>query len=227
MIRVLVDDDDFRVAHLHARYVEAVAGFEVVGIAHTARSAVEDAKTLAADLVLLDLYLPDARGTDIVPLLGRDVIMLTAASDAASVREAIGRGVVNYLVKPFSDSALADRLRAYATYRAHLSGERPLQQADIDRAARLLREGDTASTRRKARSSQTETLIIDALRNADGPTTAADVAAFVGVSRPTAQRYLSDLVDDGHVSVKMRYGTGRPEHQYRWIGAYPDSRRPD
>jgi two-component system CitB family response regulator len=44
---------------------------------------------------------------------------------------------------------------------------------------------------------------------------AADVAARVGVSRATAQRYLSALADDGAVDIQLRYGTtGRPEHRY-------------
>ena len=44
---------------------------------------------------------------------------------------------------------------------------------------------------------------------------AAEVAARVGVSRATAQRYLSSLADDGAVDIQLRYGTtGRPEHRY-------------
>ena len=44
---------------------------------------------------------------------------------------------------------------------------------------------------------------------------AADVAARVGVSRATAQRYLAALAADGLVTMKLSYGTtGRPEHRY-------------
>ena len=53
---------------------------------------------------------------------------------------------------------------------------------------------------------------------------AADVAARVGVSRATAQRYLSALADDGAVDIQLRYGTtGRPEHRY----GLPSPRAPD
>jgi response regulator of citrate/malate metabolism len=223
MIRVLVVDDDFRVADLHARFVARLPGFQVVGVAHTAADAVDMAKRLEPDLALLDQYLPDTKGTSIAPQLGCDVIMLTAAADSGAVREALGRGAVNYLVKPFSEADLADRLAAYARFHTRLGGDRSLDQAEIDRAVRMLHEGDRVDAAlRKGRSSQTGRLVVDALRGADGPITAADLAARIGLSRATAQRYLSDLAADGRVTVALRYGTtGRPEHLYTWATAPP------
>ena len=217
-MRVLVVDDDYRVADLHAQFVRAVQGFEVIGVAHSAAEARKAAAELRPDLVLLDLYLPDGLGTDLVPELGCAVMMITAASDAASVREALGRGVVNYLVKPFTRNDLADRLRAFAKYRETVAGEASMAQVDIDRAVRVLREGDTVGGAvRKGRSSQTAALVVDLLRRSAEAVTAQDVSNELGISRPTAQRYLADLSDDGRVLVSLRYGsTGRPEHRYTW-----------
>lgn len=199
MIRVLVvDDDDFRVADLHAQFVRAVPGFEVVAVALDGAQALTADRELAPDLVLLDMYLPDVLGTDLLPQLTGDVLMITAAADAASVRAALGRGAVNYLVKPFGAVELADRLRAYAKYATHLRGDGTLDQIEIDRAVRLLREGDrVASAVPKGRSAQTGALVLQALRAAQGPMSAGELAAVLGVSRATAQRYLADLADDG------------------------------
>ncbi|MFC0041312.1 response regulator [Actinomadura rayongensis] len=220
MIRVLVVDDDYRVADLHARFVAAVPGFETVGIAHTAAAALRAARRDRPDLVLLDQYLPDTSGTEIIGALGCEVIMLTAAGDAATVRRALAGGAVNYLVKPFTQRDLADRLAAYARYRAHLDGSRPLDQSAIDRAVRLLHQGDRLdSGARKGRSAHTAGLVGDAVRTAGRPTTATEIADRLGLSRATAQRYLADLAADGRVSVRLRYGsTGRPEHRYSWTG---------
>jgi two-component system CitB family response regulator len=219
-VRVVVVDDDFRVAQLHAQFVAAVPGFEVVAVVHDAEATRRVVATLSPDLVLLDMYLPDELGTDLAPHLRCDVLMVTAASDAASVRRALGAGVINYLVKPFTLPELADRLRAYARYRLQLERTGSLQQADIDRAVRTLREGDLVDgTVPKGRSPQTARLVVDRLRSAAEPQTATDVAAALGLSRPTAQRYLADLAAAGRVDVSLRYGTaGRPEHRYAWRG---------
>jgi two-component system CitB family response regulator len=219
-VRVVVVDDDFRVAQLHAQFVAAVPGFEVVAVVHDAEATRRVVATLSPDLVLLDMYLPDELGTDLAPHLRCDVLMVTAASDAASVRRALGAGVINYLVKPFTLPELADRLRASARYRLQLERTGSLQQADIDRAVRTLREGDLVDgTVPKGRSPQTARLVVDRLRSAAEPQTATDVAAALGLSRPTAQRYLADLAAAGRVDVSLRYGTaGRPEHRYAWRG---------
>ena len=50
-----------------------------------------------------------------------------------------------------------------------------------------------------------------------GDLSAAEVAERTGMSRATAQRYLSHLHEVGRVDIRLRYGSGgRPEHGYRW-----------
>lgn len=213
MIRILVVDDDYRVAELHARYVGEVRGFEVVGTARTAAEALGAAEQLEPDLVLLDQYLPDAPGTSVLPRLAADVIMVTAAGDAPQVRQALGSGALGYLIKPFEPDALAERLRSYARYRTQLGGQRTLHQDQVDRAVRALHGADRGG----AKSSPTGDLVVGAVREAGGPLTASEVAERLGTSRTTAQRYLADLSARGQVSVRLRYGaTGRPEHLYEW-----------
>lgn len=216
--RVVVVDDDFRVARLHAQLVQAVAGFAVVAVVHDAAATRAAVAEHRPDLVLLDMYLPDQLGTDLAPSLACDVIMVTAASDAGSVRRALGAGVLNYLVKPFVAPELADRLRAYARYREQLRRGGSLEQADIDRAVRTLREGDLVDAAvPKGRSPQTARLVAECLKAAAEPRTASEVAAELGLSRPTAQRYLTDLAAAGRAEVTLRYGSaGRPEHRYAW-----------
>jgi len=85
MIRTLVVDDDFRVADLHCAYVGRVAGFSVVGRAHTGEQALQSVDRLRPDLVLLDIYLPDISGLEVLGRLREDdhppvdVISITAA----------------------------------------------------------------------------------------------------------------------------------------------------
>jgi len=220
VIGVLVVDDDFRVARLHAAMVERVPGFEVMGLAHTAADALAAAAELRPALVLLDEYLPDRRGTEILRELDAAVIMITADSDGASVRRAVTRGAINVVIKPFGHQVLAARLTAFARFWGQLGEAVSLDQEEVDRALAVLHEGDRpAAAVPKGRSSVTTEAVVTALREATDPLTAVAVADTVGISRATAQRYLSDLARAGRVELRLRYGTtGRPEHEYRWVG---------
>jgi len=118
MITVLVVDDDFRVAQVHATFVARVPGMDVVGVTHTAADTLSMAAALHPELVLLDNYLPDGSGVELAARLSADVFMVTADSSAATIRAAFAAGALNYLIKPFNAEQLTTRLRAYARYRA-------------------------------------------------------------------------------------------------------------
>lgn len=211
-LHVLIVDDDFHVAKLHAAYVDSVPGFKALSPAGTAELALRAVESQHPDLVLLDVYLPDAFGLDLLRTLDTDVLILSAAAEAASVRQALRRGAIGYLIKPFAAEQLTQRLRAYARYRRMLAGNQTVDQDTIERAIRSLSASASASPSR-ARSA-TETAVLEALQPGQQYSTMA-VAKQVGVSRATAQRYLSALVDDGAVDIQLRYGnTGRPEHRY-------------
>jgi response regulator of citrate/malate metabolism len=224
MIRVLVVDDDFRVAQVQASYVARVPGFEVVGTAHTAAEAVHLAREVSPDLVLLDEYLPDANGSSVISQLEAAVIVVSAADDAATVQRALARGAINYLLKPFAPSVLVDRLHAFARFHSLLAGDRRLDQREVDRAMAVLHEGDSpTASMPKGRSAVTADSIREALRSSAEAMTAQAIAEVIGVSRATAQRYLADLARAGRVDLTLRYGTtGRPEHRYEWLGTSGD-----
>ncbi|HVV11845.1 response regulator [Amycolatopsis sp.] len=216
MIRTLIVDDDFRVAGVHAGFVEEVPGFAVVGTAHTAAEARARVRELTPDLVLLDVYLPDESGLALLGELQTDAIVLSAATDTRSVRVALRAGAVNYLIKPFTTRQFAERLTAYARYRQFLGEDRNLAQEEVDRAFRLPHEHDRAAAP-KGQSSATARLVADQLRQAARPLSAAEVAGELGVARATAQRYLTALAEAGTIEMRLRYGaTGRPEHEYSW-----------
>jgi two-component system CitB family response regulator len=148
-----------------------------------------------------------------------DTIMLTAASDPATVRRAYANGAVNYLLKPFTAEQLSDRLTAYQRYRGALGTPTgtQLSQEDIDRALRHLHANDRPAGP-KGQSAVTARLVAERLAAQPRVArTAAEIAAELGIARATAQRYLAALEQAGSATMSLRYGsTGRPEHLYRW-----------
>ncbi len=209
-LRVLVVDDDFRVAGLHRDIVAARPGYRALETVRTLAEAAEAVRTDRPDLMLVDAYLPDGDGIAFVRDSGVDALVLSAATDATTVRRALRSGALGYLVKPFERRALTDLLDRYARFRNLLDERRTVSQEEIDRALALLRSGgDAPSVSRSA----TEQVILEAL--ADAEASAAEIADRAGVSRATAQRHLSALAGRGVVDVRLRYGTtGRPEHRY-------------
>ncbi|GAA3512600.1 two-component system CitB family response regulator [Streptosporangium album] len=223
MIRVLVVDDDFMVARIHSGYVARVPGFTVVNAAHTGRAAVASVAEHRPDLVLLDIYLPDMSGLEVLMTLRGvshpvDVLVITAARDVATVRAAMRGGAVNYLIKPFTAGALTERLEQYADTRRQLAAiGSTVGQDQVDRFFGTAKGGPPPLP--KGLSSTTCGLVADALRETGTDLSAAEAAALTGLSRVSARRYLEYLCATGQAELRPRYGTaGRPEHRYRWTG---------
>jgi response regulator of citrate/malate metabolism len=223
-VRVLVVDDDFMVARLHAELVTGLDGFDVVGTVHSGRAVVEAVAELQPDVVLLDVYLPDLSGIRVLEELRAaghatlDVIMITAARDTETVSRALRFGAVHYLVKPFALTDLTDRLRQVAAARRRLAHEAPLAQADIDRVFGAVRAPVPSKALPKGLSEPTMRLVLARLREQDGPESASEVGDRSGLARVSARRYLEHLVTLGWVEVSLRYGAaGRPERLYRWV----------
>ncbi|MFE9257429.1 response regulator [Streptomyces sp. NPDC006879] len=220
-VRVLVVEDDPVAAAAHALYVDRVPGFQVVGQAHCVSEARRLLDRTEADLLLLDLYLPDGHGLRFARGLraeGRavDVIVVTSARDLAVVRESVSLGVVQYVLKPFAFTTLRDRLLRYAQFRS-VTGEASGQD-EVDQALAALRAPRPA-TLPKGLSAPTLGRVVAALRAAAPKgLTATGVGAAAGLSRITARRYLEHLVDTGRAERSPRYGqVGRPELHYRWL----------
>ncbi|WP_078315848.1 response regulator [Mycobacterium sp. D16Q16] len=212
-INVLIVDDDFRVANLHAGIVDAVPGFTVVATVNSITAAHDAVSAASIDLALVDVYLPDGSGVDFVRALRCDAMVLSAAAEGDTIRQALIAGAVSYLVKPFAHAALVARLTAYARYRRILHSDE-LSTAEVDAALDALRPS-AGAPRSAIPSSPTKQIVLQAIRDAPSPMSSAEVAVVVGISRATAQRYLASLVGASDVEMRLRYGTaGRPEQEF-------------
>jgi response regulator of citrate/malate metabolism len=225
--KVLVVDDDFMVAKLHSRFVSAMDGFTVVGVAHNGAEALRAAESSRPDLVLLDIYLPDMDGISVLRELraaeqrdatrtGVDVLFITAARDAGVVRSALRAGALHYLIKPFNQAALQEQLRHVASLRTRLAGLGEARQEDVDRIFGTRPPGSRELP--KGLAPHTSDLVERTLRAHPEGLSATECADAGALSRVSARRYLEYFTDTGRAEVTLRYGgTGRPERRYRWI----------
>lgn len=225
MIRVLVVDDDFRVAAIHAGFVGRTDGFELVGVAHTGADAVQAAAMHQPDLVLLDVYLPDITGIELIPQLRSacprlDVLVISAAREADTVRQALRGGAVQYLIKPFAYPDLAERLAQYRHGMHSMTSEdAETDQATVDQLFGVVKPASAGAVLPKGYTASTLAAVASALASSAataGDASAAEIADQLGMSRVSARRYLEYLVSTGAARARPRYGdVGRPQVRYQ------------
>jgi len=134
-------------------------GFDT-SVAGSASAALELAKQVRPDLVLLDVMLPDGSGFDVARELRRDsrvpIIMLTARGEEADRVAGLELGADDYVVKPFSARELVARVRAVLR-RVAETGERRAEGAivigdvrlDADRRSTTLQGGELELSRKE------------------------------------------------------------------------------
>jgi two-component system OmpR family response regulator len=144
-MRVLLIEDDRVLGDAVRDHVASLGyGVDWMKTLDAARQAIA---TVAYELVLLDLHLPDGRGLDLLRELRRQgsvvpIIILTAQDQIASRIEGLNSGADDYLVKPFDLTELSARVAAVA--RRYGGNPNPLLQlgdVDIDLARRFILVG--------------------------------------------------------------------------------------
>jgi response regulator NasT len=129
---VIIADDE-SIIRIDLREMLTAQGYLVVGEASDGRSAVNLARELRPDLVIMDIKMPgDVDGIDAARVLTREkiapVLLLTAFNQRELVAGAREAGVVGYIVKPFREADLAPAIEvASARYREFLELEREVE----------------------------------------------------------------------------------------------------
>lgn len=107
--RIIIADDESLI-RLDLREMLTHLGYEVIAEAGDGRSAMDLARKLRPDLLIMDIKMPDLDGISAAEELTRDriapVVLLTAYSDQGLVERAREAGVVGYVVKPFREAEL-------------------------------------------------------------------------------------------------------------------------
>lgn len=130
-IRLVIADDESLI-RMNLKETLVGLGYLVVGEAGDGVSAINLARELRPDLVMMDIKMPKLEGIQAAKILTQEkiapVLLLTAYSDRELVERAREAGVVNYIVKPFRDAELLPAIEiALARYREFLEIEDQIQ----------------------------------------------------------------------------------------------------
>jgi two-component system CitB family response regulator len=223
-LRVLIVEDERKIAEINRRFVQRVDGFEVVGIATDAEQAIDLLEVLDIDLVLLDIFLPNGSGLELLKTIqmsypDTDVIMITAAKEIEAVRESVKGGSFDYLLKPLVFERLQETLKKFRIFRLRLNQmqkeRRQISQEEIDQLIKGEEKRDGLYLPTGIDKLTLEKICSVITEERDG-LTAEQVSKAIGASRSTARRYLEYLVSEGRLKADLSYGTvGRPERVYR------------
>lgn len=150
LYRVVIAEDDHRIAEIQQRFIEKIPGFQVDAIALTLTDAKELVSILQPDLLLLDIHFPEGTGLELLAELraahqDTDVILVTAAKEASTLQAALRGGVFDYILKPLVFDRLQAALQNYSRHREQLDlllqQTNTLAQQDVDQ---LLPRSDNA-----------------------------------------------------------------------------------
>lgn len=146
---VLVIDDEPPIRKL-LRTGLSTQGYAILE-APNGRTALDLLSREGADLVILDLGLPDMRGHDLLKAIRArhpdlPVVVLSSRDDEGGKVEALDLGADDYVTKPFGMAELLARLRAALRHQLASQGERPIFRVDnltVDLVRRIVRVGET------------------------------------------------------------------------------------
>jgi DNA-binding NarL/FixJ family response regulator len=194
-IRVLLADDQTLVRASFAMLVASAGDMEVVAEAGTGRQAVELARSARADLVVMDIRMPDLDGIEATRLIAADedlagvkVLVLTTYDTDEHIVDALRAGASGFLVKDIRPTELLDAIRTVA------AGDSLLSPGPTARLiARFLRAPDTTAPATggpdglSGRERQVLTLVARGFTN-------TEIAEALGLSPLTAKTHVSRIM---------------------------------
>ena len=112
---VLIIDDSFYMRSVLRKYLES-AGYEVIGEAENGEKGIDMALELKPAVITLDIILPDMIGLDIIKVLKQEeglaskIVLVSVVGQLAVIKRGLQLGADAYLIKPFNEEQLIEKL---------------------------------------------------------------------------------------------------------------------
>jgi DNA-binding NarL/FixJ family response regulator len=207
-VRILVADDHEVVRQGLRGLVEAQPGWQVVGEAVDGREAVEKAKQLRPDIVVLDVSMPNLNGLEATRQIRKavpdtEVLILTMHDSEPLVRDVLEAGARGYVLKSDAGRELVTALQAVLKHRPYLTSR--VSEIVLDGYIRNGSAAQPSRAPRAVRLSPREREIAQLL--AEGKSN-KEVAATLDISVKTAETHRTNLMrklDLHSISELVRY----------------------
>ncbi len=219
MVNVLIVEDDPMVLEVNKSFLEKIPQFQLIGSAETGKIALELINQKQPDLVLMDVYLPDCSGLEVISEMRKseipaDIIMITAAKDTKTVHQLFQLGAIDYIVKPFRFDRFKLALDHYLKMWKKLQDSETVSQKEIDEWTKI-KDMKVNEELPKGLSEGTLKQVLMVLVEQEKPVSAEQLADYLGMARVTVRRYLDYLSKQSKINIQMEYGrVGRPTNYY-------------
>lgn len=221
MIKVVIAEDDFRIAQVQEQFLHKVLDVKVVQKALNAKETMDILEKYEVDLLFLDIYMPDDLGTNLLAKIRDhyptiDIIIVTAATEKTMLETAVRYGVSNYLLKPVTMEKFVEAVEEYKKKKKLLSHREEVDQTLIDQYFGVANQ--LSSSQKDLPSGvdrHTLEKVKEVMKELKGGISIEEMGEQIGASRTTARRYLEFLVSIDVCTAKHEYGVvGRPERKY-------------
>ena len=219
-LRVLLVDDQALFRRALATLISAQLDMVVVGEGENGRDALQKARALRPDLILMDVNMPEASGVDGVNAIraagiSTPIVMLTVSEDDDDLFESIKAGANGYLLKNVRPEQLFEDMRGV------MRGEAPIAPAVASKLLEALRTGGIPARGRAApaapdsvltrRESEILQLVADGMSN-------KEIANALTITEGTVKNHVHNALEKLHLTNRVqaaayavRQGMGRAE----------------
>ena len=204
-IRVLLADDHILFRKGLASLVAAQADVEVVGEAGDGLEALQKARELKPDIILMDIHMPNCDGIKATRLIKAElpnvrIVMLTVSDEDEDLFEAIKGGAQGYLLKNLRPEALFDMLRGT------MQGEAPVSPV---MATKILgefaqrtkkKEGVVPTAALTGREKEILALVVNGISN-------KEIAGRLFITEGTVKNHLHNILEKLHLENRVQAAT--------------------
>lgn len=227
MIKTIIVEDDPMVRQINSKFLEKVEGFKLEKAVSNLTEAKEFLQDNSVDLILLDVFLPNESGIDLLKWLRKnemecDVILITADKSIDRVKDAFRYGVVDYLIKPFTFERFNEALSIFKERLNSFKNNETIEQVELDKLIlsnknKEVKSEETGLNLEKGFNKYTYNSIVNELDNIkEGYFTTEELSEKLGIAKVTVRKYLDYLSKQGELEKIIEYGKiGRPLYKYK------------